>query len=48
MDAMGTLLLGAVTNGCGQTNQGRFVLLTPCLGDGVIDALQVAALKLDK
>jgi hypothetical protein len=42
---MGTLLLGTVTNGCGQTNQGRLVLLFPCLGDRVVDTLKVAALK---
>ena len=48
MDTMGTLLLGAITNGCGKTNQGRLVLLAPCLGDRVVDALQVAALKSDK
>lgn len=39
MDTMGTLLLGTVTNGRGQTNQGRLVLLTPCLDDRVVDAL---------
>jgi hypothetical protein len=47
MDTMGTLLLGTVTNGCGKTNQGRFVL-APCLDNRVVDTLQVAALKLDK
>ena len=45
---MGTLLLGTVTYGCGQTNQGRLVLLAPCLDDCVVDTLQVAALKLDE
>ena len=48
MDTMGTLLLGTVTYGCGQTNQGRLVLLAPCLDDCVVDTLQVAALKLDE
>ena len=45
---MGTLLLGTVTNSCGQTNQGRLVLLAPCLDDRVVNTLQVAASKLDK
>lgn len=48
MDTMGTLLLGTVTNGCGQANQSRLVLLAPCLDDRVVDTLQVAALKSDK
>ena len=48
MDTMGTLLLGTVTNGCGKTNQGRLVLLAPCLDNRVVDTLQVAAIKLDK
>lgn len=45
---MGTLLLGTVTNGCGQTNQGRLVLLAPCLDDRVVDTLHVSGLTLDK
>ena len=44
---MGTLLLRTVTNRSSQTNQCRFVLLTPCLNDRVIDTFQVAASKLD-
>ena len=44
---MGTLQLRTVTNCSGQTNQGRFVLLTPCLNDRVVDTFQVAASKLD-
>ena len=44
MDTMSTLLLGTVTNSCGQTNQGRFIFLAPCLNDCVVDTLQVAAL----
>jgi hypothetical protein len=48
MDTMGTLLLGTVTNGCGQTNQSRLVLLAPCLDDRVVNTLQVSALKSDK
>ena len=45
---MRALLLRTVSDGGGQTNQGRFVFLPPCLGDRVVDALQVSALKLDR
>ncbi len=45
---MGTLLLGTVTNSCGQTNQGRLIFLAPCVGNRVVDPLKVAALKLDR
>ena len=45
---MGALLLRTVTDGSGQTNQGRLVFLPPCLGDRVVYTLQVSALKLDR
>jgi hypothetical protein len=48
MDTMGTLLLGTVTNDCGKTDQGRLVLLAPCLDDRVVNTLQVTALKFNK
>ena len=48
VNAMGALLLRTVTNGGGETNQGRLVLLAPCLADRVVDTLQVTASKLDR
>jgi hypothetical protein len=45
---MGALLLRTVTDGSGQTNQGRLVLLAPCLGNRVVDTFQISALKLDR
>ncbi len=47
VDTVSTLLLRTVTNGSGQTNQCRLVLLATSLGDRVVDCCQVAAKRLD-
>ena len=42
VDTVGTLLLGAVTNGGAETDESRLALLLLRLKNGVVDALQVA------
>lgn len=47
MDTVSALLPRTVTNGGGQTNQGRLVFLATRLDDRVVDSFQVTALRLD-
>jgi len=42
------LLLRAITNGGGQTNECRLVLLATSLGDRVVDSFQVTELRLGR
>ena len=45
VDTVGTLLLGTITNGRAETDEGGLVLLLLGLDDGVVDGLEVTEWK---
>jgi len=47
VDTVSTLLLRTITDGSGQANQCRLVLLATSLGDRIVDCCQVAEKRLD-